>query len=134
MSALKLFNTQVQNLIEDLITVLPNEKDLLLAKEKINIALGLDTEIILRAFLKYIYPYKKAIENRDESFFLSDKINNDVTKVADQEKISGEYALNKILGMKKIWANNLDPESKNSVWEYFKVLIVLCERYIAKKL
>ena len=76
--------------------------------------------IIVVKFVKesIVDSYKDKILNRDESFFIEE----DYTK-------HGDVNLDVVQKLKK-YVKDMSPTSKDVVWKYFKVFILLCEKYI----
>lgn len=136
MSNLTRFNTQVENLLNDLTKIFPDFIDLKIFREKFNIVKSTNPKLILLVFLKYAYPYKKKVLDQDEAFFLSDDLTQEVTNNKDIQKdgnVDSDYILTKALGIKELWSIMTD-QQKQTVWTYFKVLMVLCERYVAESM
>ena len=80
-----------------------------------------NSSIIVQYFITYIYPFKQNIFNKEESFFLDG---------GGQEEIKGETGLKFRDNIKKLWLAEMNDENKEVVWKYFKVFILLCEKYI----
>ena len=135
------FNTQIENLLNDLLIIFPTNMDIKIFKEKFLLVKATNPQIILLVFLKYIYPYKAKIIANDEEFFLSDNLTKEIlnneelkTEMKEQgkavgENVDDEYILTKALGLKELW-NKMDQSQHDTLWTYFKVFIVLCERYV----
>ncbi len=126
------FNSQLENMLNDLSNAFPNFMDIKIFREKYYLAKSANPRMIILVFLKYIYPYKKQIMERDEQFFLSDNLTQNVANNRDLQKDSNadnEYILTKALNLKTLW-NDMNEQHKNTLWTYFKVLIILCERYV----
>ncbi len=138
MSHLTKFNTQVDHLIKKLLDIVVDKdlsRDLKIFNEKYKIVRSTNPKIILQAFLKYIYPYKDQIMNKEEKFFLGDEIDDDLNKkkneIIQDSGQSQEFILTKALHLKELWKNHLSPTNKEVIWKYFQVLIILCERYVS---
>lgn len=132
MSNLQRFNSQLENMLNDLIRIFPEAKSIRVYKEKFILARGANPQMVLLIFLKYIYPYKQQIINKEESFFLSDNLTDKIVnnnELKEEVEADSEYILTEALGMKNLW-NKMGEEQKETLWTYFKVLIVLCERYV----
>lgn len=126
------FNSQLENMLNDLSNAFPDFMDIKIFREKYYLAKSSNPRMIILVFLKYIYPYKKQIINKDEQFFLSDDLTENVKNNKDLQKESGadnEYILTKALNLKTLWSD-MDEQHKDTLWTYFKVLIILCERYV----
>ncbi len=134
MSNLTKFNTQLESLIDELARLYPEFMDVKIFREKFYIAKKSNPKMILLIFLKYIYPYKEHIMKKNEQFFLSDDLTRDLktnTEIHNAVGEDSEYVLTKALNLKTLW-NGMSGGVKNTMWQYFQVLIVLCERYVAE--
>ena len=120
MSVLGAFNTQLLRFFEELTETYPEERDIKLALEALNAAKKINPKLILDLF--YLHVYKD----------LNEHINNE-----DSERVVG-YAKAKISGQfnemsaallifDKHWGNMTDANQK-AIWNYLKVLCVLCEK------
>lgn len=131
-SNLQRFNSQLESMLNDLIRIFPDARDIKVYREKFLLAKSANSQMVLLIFLKYIYPYKKRIIEQDESFFLSDNLTNELItndEIKKQTESDSEYILTQALGLKTLW-RRMDEEQQETLWKYFKVLVVLCERYI----
>ena len=59
--------------------------------------------------------------SQDETFFLSG---------GGQEEIKNTSGLKFRDNIKKLWENEMSDENKDIIWKYFKIFVVLCEKYI----
>lgn len=126
------FNTQLENMLNELIKTFPNFMDIKIFKEKFLLAKSTNPQLILLIFLKYAYPFKQKVLDKDEAFFLSDNLTDQITNNKDIQKdgnVDSEYILTKALNIKELW-HQMDSQQKDVLWTYFKVLMVLCERYV----
>jgi hypothetical protein len=132
MSNLQRFNSQLENMLDDLIRIFPDAKSIRVYKEKFTLAKSANPQIVLLVFLKYVYPYKQQVINKEESFFLSDNLTNKIVnndELKEEAEADSEYILTQALGIKNLW-KKMSEEQKETLWTYFKVLMVLCERYV----
>ena len=132
MSNLGRFNSQLENMLNDLSKSFPNFMEIKIFREKFLIAKTSNPKLILLIFLKYIYPYKDSILNQDETFFLSDSLTDNITnndQIQKDGNVDNDYILTKALNIKGLWGK-MSKQEKDTLWTYFKVLIVLCERYV----
>jgi hypothetical protein len=130
------FNSQLENMLNDLSSAFPNFIDIKVFREKYYMARSSNPRMIILTFLKYIYPYKDKIVNKDEQFFLSDNLTKNITNNSDLQKdvnADNEFILTKALNLKTLWLD-MNEQQKNTLWTYFKVLIVLSERYVKDQL
>ena len=120
-SFLTAFNNQIDNFLEDLITVCPEEKEFKMLKNGISLVKKTNPRIILSQFIEMIFPYKEQILLRNEDFFIGKDYQEDFTNV------SSDY-ISTITGkLKNIWASGISESDKVKIWEYFHSLITLAE-------
>jgi hypothetical protein len=79
---------------------------------------------IVEGVLVKVYPYKKQIMEDDDSFFLQKNYEDDT---------KNEGNLVKVLKIKELWDTDMDDNTKQTLFNYFKVFIVLSEKYVAEK-
>ena len=139
------FNNQMDALVNSLLRIekIKDDKSIHLFQLKLQGITALDSKKPLECFLKYVYPYKDQIMNKDEDFFLGGKINERVTELCTNlkqeeevvivEKKDDEFVLHQALHIQNHWNNNLNEAQRNAIWTYFQVLIKLAERYVAEK-
>ena len=128
------FNTQLENMLNDLLKLFPDFMEIKIFREKFLIAKKSNPKMILLVFLKYIYPYKQYILDQNDDFFLSDNLTKNISNNKEIQKdgdVDNEYILTKALNIKQLW-KRMDQVEKETLWMYFKVLIVLCERYVGE--
>lgn len=142
-SNLKRFVEQLNDMLEKLIKICPDNKDLRVYYLKFDAIRSLNSQLIILVFIKYIYPYRNYIMGDRNSFeqFVkgvdlhkeisgNDQIMNDIQGA----ELDNNLVLTKALNLKSIWENNLNDANKEVLFTYFQVLIKLCERYIAGKI
>lgn len=125
--------TKFNNTIEQLIDALMERysyheyfsKEFSLAKEKFILLRKTNPRKVMEGVLVYVYPYKNQIMNSDESFFLNKNYENDT---------KDEGHLVKALKIKDLWESDMDDNTKESIFTYFKVIIVLAEKYVAENI
>ena len=125
--------TKFNNTIEQLIDALMERysyheyfsKEFSLAKEKFILLRKTNPRKVMEGVLVYVYPYKNQIMNSDESFFLNKNYENDT---------KDEGHLVKALKIKDLWESDMDDNTKESIFTYFKVIIVLSEKYVAENI
>lgn len=126
MSSIKqLFLQQVDNFMNDLCLTFPKNGDILLLKEKYGIIKSANSTLILEYFVEYVYKHKSEIMNENENFFLSG---------GGQEEITHQSGLRFQQSMHTLWMNNMSQENKAIVWKYFKVFVLLIEKYILENI
>ncbi len=143
-SDLTRFNNQMTQLLNFLKTIecLEKDKAISLFEIKYNGIKSMDSKKPLECFLKFVYPYKRYIMDRDNDFFLKDikqKVNKLTDDAQDEDVLfddikDDEFVLHQALNIKRFWENELTEGQKKMIWTYFQVLIKLTERYVASKL
>lgn len=108
--------TQVLNLLDDILIICPNEPELILVRIYFDVKTA--PEILMKGFIKYVYPWKEHIKQRDEIFF------------EKSENIFGTVPNNKISYIKnKIKDGTFDEQDKKIIWQYFDIFIKIIEKY-----
>jgi hypothetical protein len=123
---LKAFTTQIDRFLNDLVVIFPQERQIKMYKNSIEIIKNVNPRKIMDGFTYYIFPYKTQIENRDEKFFMEQNYDDIIDENSIDEN-SKQDNLVEALALKKIW-KNLDKEKKDIIWKYFEVLIKIIER------
>ena len=121
MSTKQVLLTQIDNFINELCIIFQNNGEMLLFREKYNLVRGVNSNLIIEYFISYIYPFKKNIMNKEESFFLDG---------GGQEELKDKSGLKFRDSIKTLWITQLSDENKEIIWKYFKIFILLCEKYI----
>ena len=120
MSFLGAFNTQLVRFFEGLTEIFPEERDIKASLEAINGLKKINPKMILELFYEHVYkPMSDAIKREDE----------DVVIAYAKTTISAQFnEMSVALVMfDKHWPSLSDTNRKN-IWNYLKVLCVLCEK------
>jgi hypothetical protein len=125
MSIKQIFLQNTDNFINDLSTIFPKNKDIFVLKEKYYLAKDIDNKLIITYFVQYVYPHKQRILNQDESYFLDG---------GGQEELKESNGLKFRDNIKNLWLNEMSNENKEIIWKYFKIFVVLSEKYILENL
>ena len=120
-----MFLKQIDNFINELCIIFPKSKDILVLSEKYNIIKSVNSNLIIEYFVIYIYPHKNKIEEKDESFFIEG---------GGQDEIKDTSGLKFRDNIKTLWINEMSDENKEIIWKYFKLFMLLCEKYIIENL
>lgn len=123
MSIKQVIIQQITNFINELNSTFPENKDLMIFKEKYEMLKSINSQLILDYFIQFIYPHKKRIVSQDETFFLEG---------GGQEELKDKNGLNMRDNLKDLWTNQMNDENKVVVWKYFKTFILLIEKYIVE--
>jgi len=107
---------QVLNLIDDLLTIFPDEPDILLIR--LYFENQVDPITLMNGFVKWVYPWKNHIKNRNEDFFKKN------------DHIFGPLPTDKVYYFKRrVEDGTLDKEDKDTMWKYFDLFIKLIDKY-----
>ena len=112
---------QISNFIDELNTTFPNNNDIEIFREKFLFLKSVNSQLIIEYFIKYIYPLKESILNQDENFFLQG---------GGQDEVKDKNGLNMRDNLKNLWIDKMSEDNKIIVWKYFKIFILLSEKYI----
>lgn len=120
-SFLTAFNNQIDNFLDDLMLVCPEEKEFGMLKNGIAVVRKTNPRLILNQFNEMITPYKEQILLRNEDFFMIKDFQEDFTTV------SSDYISKVTNKLKKLWKSDITETDKQKIWEYFSSLITLSE-------
>jgi len=120
MSIKQIFLQQTDNFINELCTIFPKNSEILIFREKYNFIRSANSKLIIEYFVKFIYPFKEQIMTQADSFFLDG---------GGQEEIKDNSGLKFRDSLKNLWIDEMSSENKEIVWKYFKIFIILCEKY-----
>ena len=121
MSTKQIIITQITNFINELCTTYPDKKDMIVFQEKFNMVKGINSQLVIDYFIKYIYPFKEMIVNENVDFFIDG---------GGQEELSDKYGGRLRDNLTNLWKNEMNEENKKIVWKYLKTFILLIEKYI----
>jgi hypothetical protein len=115
----QLLTQQIENFINEMCNVFPDIKSLRIYQQQFEILKSLSSRVIVEGFSTYVLPHKDKIMNEEEDFFRNgggqDFVQGDMVKFRDT--------------MSDIWNERLSEGNKKVCWKYFKVFVLLCERY-----
>ena len=125
----EIFNKKLQELLNDLIVVFPDDKDFKLFKNSVRLITLADVKKPLQMFkLSLTDEYKRNIEERNTDFFLnndySDVLNNDIIKQSMNDDDVNKKLINKLKGYWKDLNNN----NRDTIWTYFNILLKLSNK------
>ena len=126
MSALGAFNTQLIRFFQELNDTYPEERDIKAALEAIEAVKKINPKMILDLFYEHVYrDMHEGITREDEVFVMG----------YAKTKISGQFneMSPALLIFDKHWPTMTDGNRK-AIWNYLKVLCLLCEKARAAKL
>tara|TARA_A100001015_G_C14555797_1_gene543318 strand:+ start:88 stop:462 length:375 start_codon:yes stop_codon:yes gene_type:complete len=119
MSVLTAFTTQLQNLSQNLSEMYPNDPDLQLSKNTVSLMKKTNPRKLQFIFNKYVKQYEPHIMNKNDEFLLKANLLEGVNTGGNTE-----YAEAIINNLRKYWSV-MDDESKENIWKYLKVLMIL---------
>ena len=112
---------QIDSFLSELCTIFPDDKSINLLNEKYLFIKSANSTLVVQYFIKFIYPCKEQILSQDENFFLQG---------GGQDEIKHESGLKFRDNLKNLWNSQMSDENKVIVWKYFKIFILLSEKYI----
>ena len=125
----EIFNKKLQELLNDLIVVFPDDKDFKLFKNSVRLITLADVKKPLQMFkLSLTDEYKKNIEETNTEFILkndySDVLNNDIIKQTMNDDDVNKKLINKLKGYWK----DLNDNNRDTIWTYFNILLKLSNK------
>jgi hypothetical protein len=122
----KTFNEKLVEFVKDLI-LLYNDNDLYNFKNSINMITLIDERKPIKIFRDVIVnKYKKQLFTKDEQFFLEHHYDDEMACREKKEEV--DMSTNLVVKIKSYW-KDLTNENKEIIWKYFKLLVILCEKY-----
>ena len=112
---------QIDNFMEDFLKIFPHKVEIQLFIQKYNLIRSANSNLVIQYFIEYIYPHKKQILEQDENFFIIG---------GGQEELKDNNGLKLRDTMKNLWVSETSNENKDIIWKYFKIFILLSEKYI----
>ncbi len=125
MNVKQTFLQNTDNFINELNRLFPQNRDIVLLKEKYNLAKDIDSKLIITYFVQYVYPHKDKIMKQDDTYFLEG---------GGQEELTDTSGLRFRDNIKNLWENEMSNDNKEIIWKYFKIFVILCEKYIIENL
>ena len=125
MNVKQVFLQNTDNFMNDLCRIFPQNRDITLLKEKYNLAKDIDNKLIISYFVQYVYPHKDIILKQDDSYFLEG---------GGQEELKDSSGLRFRDNIKNLWMKEMSNENKDIIWKYFKIFVILCEKYIIENI
>jgi len=124
---LTVFNNQLTQFMDDIVTILPNNPDILTAKNSISLIRKTNPKLIIVIWNERISSkYRSQIENGDIDFLINKDYSNDL---ASNEHIS--KILSVIEGLREP-IKNMTPENRTKAIKYIQNLTKLSDLYFQK--
>ena len=122
----EVFMRQIENFIEEIQLIFPEIKSIKIFRQKYELVKMTNPTYLIEGFIEYILPHKEEIMSENEDFFKGG---------GGQDFIKGNDSLIKFRDtMSEIWLQRLSEENKMICWKYFKVFVLLSERYLQEKM
>jgi len=115
---LEIANVLKKNMIEfldELIDQFEEEGDLIVMRFFIHDQIPVDH--IMKRFLRYVYPLKDKIKEKDERFFI------------ENNNIFGSSPTDKVIHFKELYVKMSD-ENRMVLWDWFNCFITICDKYV----
>lgn len=85
---LKAFNNHFFDFVDDIITVIPDNKDLVYGKKSLETIKKANPTIIIKVWYSMVYmPYKDVIESGNIEFFFEKDYKNEVSQLSNSDEI-----------------------------------------------
>lgn len=131
MTTLTKFNNTLNEFILNLQDIIQDDypemvRSIASFREQLELLRKANPKKIIDSFIYFIYPYREEIMNQKEDFFLKHDFQ---TEIED----SGFTSLVDVLHIKEIWIQYSNEQMKQTIWEYFQILILLSERWMEEK-
>ena len=121
---LKTFNVQFFDFLMDVITILPDNADIINAKKSFETIKRLNPTAIIKAWYTYIFvPYNDVISRGDLSFFLNKDYQTDLSILSNSNDIL------KIIDTIRSQLKNMGEVNQNHSMKYIQILTKLSDLY-----
>jgi hypothetical protein len=121
---LKTFNIQFFDFLSDVITIVPNNIDLINAKKSFETIKRLNPTALIKVWFTHVFiPYKEIIETGDARFFLDKDYKNDLSILSNSNDIL------KIIDTLKSELKNMGEANQSHSMKYIQILTKLSEVY-----
>ncbi len=114
------FIQQLDSFVEEISTLYPEEKEIMLFAEKYKLIKGANNKFVIESFVTYVLPLRDQILTKNEDFFLSG---------GGQEAIKDDYSSKLRDIIKNVWIHKMSEINKEIIWKYFTVFVKLSEKY-----
>jgi hypothetical protein len=127
-TTLKAFNTLFFSFLNDIISVFPENNDIVIAKKSFETIKQLNVSLIVKTWYTFVYSqYKQQIIQGDLSFFIDKDYNTDLTQLSNSREIM--ETIDKLRDP----IRQMTPENKQSSLLYIQKLSQLSENYMLFK-
>jgi hypothetical protein len=125
MSVKQTFLNQIDNFLDEVKIISNNNTEIMIFCEQYNLLKSVNSKLIVEYFIKFVYPFKDKIRDKDESFFLQG---------GGQEDLNDKSGLKLRDTLTNLWANKLDQDKKDIIWKYLLVFCLLGEKYVIENM
>ncbi len=125
MSVKHILLQQIDNFINELTTIFPENGEIQLFGQKYYFIRNANSKMVIEYFVQFVYPHKAEIMNCNENFFLNG---------GGQEELKDTSGLKFRDNIRNLWIKEMSDENKEIIWKYFKIFIMLSEKYILETL
>jgi hypothetical protein len=125
MSVKQTFLNQIDNFLDEVKIISNNNTEIMIFCEQYNLLKSVNSKLIVEYFIKFVYPFKEKIRDKDESFFLQG---------GGQEDLNDKSGLKLRDTLTNLWANKLDQDKKDIIWKYLLVFCLLGEKYVIENM
>lgn len=127
MSLLSAFNNLLDQFLEDLVLTFPELTDLRTIRTLVGMLRGMNARMALDNFISVAGRYHEKILARDETFFQN--LDNWKTDPYFQSEFASEQTevFQRLVVFKDVWVD-LSETNKDTIWTYFRQLLVLGAR------
>jgi hypothetical protein len=116
------FKNNLISFLDELIEQFPHESDFIIAR--IFLKDRIDPELVMNTFIKELLPHAAAIEKRDDSLFLENKL-----------ELFASINPSQVNHFKLLWKSDaLDVEDRQIMWKWFDTFVYLALQYQKAKL
>lgn len=123
----ELFNNKLNEFLKELINTFPEDPDFKLFQASVRVIKLANEKKPLELFNSGLTPeYKENIRSRNEEFFLD----NDYSDVLSNPNLTNtdDDVNNKLINKLKGYWSKLHEDNKNIVWQYFTILLKICDK------
>jgi hypothetical protein len=125
MTVKQTFLNQIDNFLDEVKIISNNNTEIIIFCEQYNLLKSVNSKLIVEYFIKFVYPFKEKIRDKDESFFLQG---------GGQEDLNDKSGLKLRDTLTNLWANKLDQDKKEIIWKYLLVFCLLGEKYVVENM
>tara|TARA_X000000950_G_C13329180_1_gene423860 strand:- start:106 stop:468 length:363 start_codon:yes stop_codon:yes gene_type:complete len=115
---LSAFNNQIEEFTNELIKVFPEDNDFKTFKTSFLLLKKTNPRKIVDLFKRYVIPFSQKLLDKDEKYFLEENYH-------EMSSVNNGFLITNKL--KKYWTE-LSDQTKEHIWDYFKILIVLSNK------